>query len=269
MKEENLRRQAEENGRKLRTAAMRLSRECKKHEGDINEDLLRSLSEEVTGNAAFEAPGDDELSEKLVLVKDRANRFAAEKLKTESAVTVPKGRKAKAAVALIAAVVVMIMSFTAVASISNTDLAEKISSIFGHEGNVTVNPEPSDSTYRDYNSAESLAKKENMFFLCPSELPNGIKLKSAVYKSSHGKRTIMLVYNRDIYSFRASEKFNFADSSAFPGEKNVTIGDVTFNIWDVGTSCQAYTHYNGLEYTISCKDEATFMTIFEGLKEVG
>ena len=266
MKDEKLRERTEENGRLLRNAAVRLNRECKKPEKDIDKNVIRALSDEVRRNAVFQAPSDEVLSEKLARVKDRANRFAAEKLKTENAAPAPKGRKARTAVAIIAAAT---MSFTAIASISRPDLAEKISSMFEHRGNVTVTPQPEGSVYRRYESAESLAKKEGIVFLYPSELPEGISLNSATYKFSLGKRTVILTYNKDIYKFAASEKFDYADSSAFPGGENLTVGDVTFNIWNTNSGYQAYAHYNGLEYRINCKDRATLMTVLGGLEEIG
>ena len=256
MKDEKLRERTEENGRLLRNAAVRLNRECKKPKEDIDENVIRALSDEVRRNAVFQAPSDEVLSEKLARVKDRANRFAAEKLKTENAAPAPKGRKARTAVAIIA-------------SISRPDLAEKISSMFEHRDNVTVTPQPEGSVYKRYKSAESLAKKEGIVFLYPSELPEGISLNSATYKFSLGKRTVILTYNKDIYKFAASEEFNYADSSAFPGKENLTVGDVTFNIWNTNGGYQAYAHYNGLEYRINCKDRATLMTVLGGLEEVG
>lgn len=269
MKDEKLRERTEENGRLLRNAAVRLNRECKKPKEDIDENVIRALSDEVRRNAVFQAPSDEVLSEKLARVKDRANRFAAEKLKTENAAPAPKGRKARTAVAIIAAVIAATMSFTAIASISRPDLAEKISSMFEHRDNVTVTPQPEGSVYKRYKSAESLAKKEGIVFLYPSELPEGISLNSATYKFSLGKRTVILTYNKDIYKFAASEEFNYADSSAFPGKENLTVGDVTFNIWNTNGGYQAYAHYNGLEYRINCKDRATLMTVLGGLEEVG
>ena len=78
-----------------------------------------------------------------------------------------------------------------------------------------------------------------------------------------------MTYNKDIYKFTASENFSYADSSAFPGKENLTVCNVTFNIWDMNGHCQAYAHYNGFEYTINCKDRATLMTVLGGLEEVG
>lgn len=269
MKDEKLREQTEENGRLLRNAAMRLNRECKKPEEDIDENVIRALSDEVRRNAVFQAPSDEVLSEKLARVKDRANRFAAEKLKTENASPAPKGRKARTAVAIIAAVIAVTMSFTAIASISRPDLAEKISSMFEHRDNVTVTPQPEGSVYRRYDTMKALLKDEDISFLYPAELPEGVSLSSISYSKSLGKRAVTLTYNKDIYKFTASEKFGYADSSAFPGKENLTVGNVTFNIWDMNGHCQAYAHYNGLEYTINCKDRATLMTVLGGLEEVG
>lgn len=269
MKDEKLREQTEENGRLLRNAAVRLNRECKKPEEDIDENVIRTLSDEVRRNAVFQAPSDEVLSEKLARVKDRANRFAAEKLKTENAAPAPKGRKARTAVAIIAAVIAATMSFTAIASISRPDLAEKISSMFEHRGNVTVTPQPEGSVYKSYKNLKSLLKDENISFLYPAELPEGVSLSSISYSKSLGKRTVTLTYNKDIYSFTVSENFSYADSSAFPGKENLTVGDVTFNIWNTHSGYQAYAHYDGFEYTISCKDEARLMTVLGGLEEVG
>lgn len=269
MKDEKLRERTEENGRLLRNAAVRLNRECKKPKEDIDENVIRALSDEVRRNAVFQAPSDEVLSEKLARVKDRANRFAAEKLKTENAAPAPKGRKARTAVAIIAAVIAVTMSFTAIASISRPDLAEKISSLFEHRDNVTVTPQPEGSVYKSYKNLKSLLKDEDISFLYPSELPEGVSLSFVSYNKSLGKRSVTLTYNKDIYKFTASENFSYADSSAFPGKENLTVGDITFNIWDTTDSYQAYAHYDGLEYTINCKDRATLMTVLGGLEEVG
>lgn len=269
MKDEKLRERTEENGRLLRNAAVRLNRECKKPEKDIDKNVIRALSDEVRRNAVFQAPSDEVLSEKLARVKDRANRFAAEKLKTENAAPAPKGRKARTAVAIIAAVIAVTMSFTAIASISRPDLAEKISSMFEHRDNVTVTPQPEGSVYKSYKNLKSLLKDEDISFLYPSELPEGVSLSFVSYNKSLGKRSVTLTYNKDIYKFTASENFSYADSSAFPGKENLTVGDITFNIWDTTDSYQAYAHYDGLEYTINCKDRATLMTVLGGLEEVG
>lgn len=269
MKDEKLRERTEENGRLLRNAAVRLNRECKKPKEDIDENVIRALSDEVRRNAVFQAPSDEVLSEKLARVKDRANRFAAEKLKTENAAPAPKGRKARTAVAIIAAVIAATMSFTAIASISRPDLAEKISSMFEHRGNVTVTPQPEGSVYKHYDTMKALLKDEDISFLYPAELPKGVSLSFVSCNTSLGKRTVTLTYNKDIYKFVASEDFNYADSSAFPGKENLTVGDITFNIWNTNVGYQAYAHYNGLEYRISCKDEATLMTVLGGLEEVG
>lgn len=269
MKDEKLRERTEENGRLLRNAAVRLNRECKKPEEDIDENVIRALSDEVRRNAVFQAPSDEVLSEKLARVKDRANRFAAEKLKTENAAPAPKGRKARTAVAIIAAVIAATMSFTAIASISRPDLAEKISSMFEHRGNVTVTPQPEGSVYKHYDTMKALLKDEDISFLYPAELPKGVSLSFVSCNTSFGKRTVTLTYNKDIYKFVASEDFNYADSSAFPGKENLTVGDITFNIWNTNVGYQAYAHYNGLEYRINCKDRATLMTVLGGLEEVG
>lgn len=269
MKDEKLREQTEENGRLLRNAAMRLNRECKKPEEDIDENVIRALSDEVGRNAVFQAPSDEVLSEKLARVKDRANRFAAEKLKTENAAPAPKGRKARTAVAIIAAVIAVTMSFTAIASISRPDLAEKISSMFEHRDNVTVTPQPEGSVYKSYKNLKSLLEDENISFLYPAELPEGVSLSFVSYNKSLGKRAVTLTYNKDIYKFTVSENFSYADSSAFPGKENLTVGNVTFNIWNTNGGYQAYAHYNGFEYTINCKDRATLMTVLGGLEEVG
>lgn len=269
MKDEKLREQTEENGRLLRNAAMRLNRECKKPEEDIDENVIREFSDEVRRNAVFQAPSDEALSEKLARVKDRANRFAAEKLKTENVAPAPKGRKARTAVAIIAAVIAATMSFTAIASISRPDLAEKISSMFEHGENVTVTPQPEGSIYKSYKNLKSLLKDEDISFLYPAELPEGVSLSSISYSKSLGKRKVTLTYNKDIYNFTASEEFDYADSSAFPGKENLTVGNVTFNIWNTNGGYQAYAHYNGLEYTINCNNRATLMTVLGGLEEVG
>lgn len=269
MKDEKLRERTEENGRLLRNAAVRLNRECKKPEKDIDKNVIRALSDEVRRNAVFQAPSDEVLSEKLARVKDRANRFAAEKLKTENAAPAPKGRKARTAVAIIAAVIAATMSFTAIASISRPDLAEKISSMFEHRDNVTVTPQPEGSVYKSYKNLKFLLEDENISFLYPAELPEGVSLSFVSYNKSLGKRAVTLTYNKDIYKFTVSENFSYADSSAFPGKENLTVGDITFNIWDTTDSYQAYAHYDGLEYTINCKDRATLMTVLGGLEEVG